>query len=659
MTTKKSSIRLRRSESFLGVHFDLHGGPDCTEVGRHVTRKMLREMLDLVQPDYVQCDCKGHPGLASYPTQIGTQCPGFVRDQLKIWREMTAERAVSLYMHYSGVIDIAAVKKHPSWASRDVDGKADKGGATSVFGPYVDKLMLPMLKELVDQYDVDGVWVDGECWGLTLDYSRHAQREWYKATGLRCIPQKPGDKNYERFRDFMRDGFRKYLAHYVAEMHRYKPGFEIASNWAYSGHMPEAVTIDVDFISGDFTPQNAFNSARLEARIMAGQGKPWDLMAWSFNSRWAERGRSTKTSVQLQQEAAAVLSAGGGFQAYFKQKRDGSIFPWTMKLMAETAAFCRERQAYCHRAESVPQVGLILSTDAYYKQAEGLLCPWGGVYTPLEGILSNLLDGQNSIDVLMEHQLPGLIDQYPLLVYPEWRVLKPALKRMLLDYVKRGGCLLAIGPEATRHFKKELKVSFKGKAAERPGYIESDGWMGGALTLMQNVVPARGARIHAWIYEQDEAAGDRIPAATIARLGKGTIAGVYMNMGERYVRARTAAARKFLNGLVRTLVPKPIVEVTGSSYVDVAVARKNDKLMINLVNTFGPHANENVYTFDEIPPLGPLEVEIQLRTKPASIKLQPGNRRVRWEYESGAALARIPRVGIHDILEVTHEIERC
>ena len=84
---------------------------------------MLRQMLESVKPDYVQCDCKGHAGIASYPTTVGTPAPGFVRDPLKLWREVTAECGVSLYLHYSGVIDEAAVKQHPDWAARHPNGE--------------------------------------------------------------------------------------------------------------------------------------------------------------------------------------------------------------------------------------------------------------------------------------------------------------------------------------------------------------------------------------------------------------------------------------------------------------------------------------------------------------------------------------------------------
>ena len=80
---------LRRDESFLGVHFDFHAGYDCTEIGKTVTPEMIERVIEQVHPDYLQCDCKGHPGISSYPTKVGNPAPGFVRDQLRIWRDVT------------------------------------------------------------------------------------------------------------------------------------------------------------------------------------------------------------------------------------------------------------------------------------------------------------------------------------------------------------------------------------------------------------------------------------------------------------------------------------------------------------------------------------------------------------------------------------------
>ncbi len=112
-------------------------------------------------------------------------------------------------------------------------------------------------------------------------------------------------------------------------------------------------------------------------------------------------------------------------------------------------------------------------------------------------------------------------------------------------------------------------------------------------------------------------------AASVAKCGKGRIAGVYFNYGERYVKGATATARDFLNALVRELFPEPMVEVKGSHYVDVSVSETGGKLAVNLVNTAGPHADKTRYVFDEVPPIGPLDVMIRVKQMPAAVTLEP------------------------------------
>ena len=83
-------------------------------------------------------------------------------------------------------------------------------------------------------------------------------------------------------KDGNREAFQRYLRHYITEVKRTHPEFQFCSNWAFSDHMPEPVCAPVDFLSGDYSPQDSVNSARFSARYLARQGKPWDLMAWSF-----------------------------------------------------------------------------------------------------------------------------------------------------------------------------------------------------------------------------------------------------------------------------------------------------------------------------------------------------------------------------------------
>lgn len=141
-------------------------------------------------------------------------------------------------------------------------------------------------------------------------------------------------------------------------------------------------------------------------------------------------------------------------------------------------------------------------------------------------------------------------------------------------------------------------------------------------------------------------------ARRAGRLGRGRTAGLYCNLGERYLTARTATARDFLSALVNELFPKPAVAVTGSHAVDVSVMRQPSQLLVNLVNTAGPHADTSHYVFDEVPPVGPLRVTIRSATKPGKVTLEPGGRRLTFEHRDGETQVVVPQVDIHRIVVV-------
>ncbi len=650
--TSDAQERLRRENSFFGLHFDFHAGPDCNEVGKNVDREMVESILDMAQPDYIQVDCKGHAGYSSYPTKVGNQVPGYVKDTLKIFREVTAERGVALYLHYSGVWDTRAMQLNPEWAVINADGNRD-GQKASVFGPYVDELLIPQLRELALDYGVDGLWVDGECWATVRDYSDKAVLLFKEQTDINKIPKKPGDPYWFEWSQFHRQGFRDYLAHYVDTLHQAAPEFQVASNWAYSSFMPEKITVDVDFISGDFSATNSINTSRLEGRVMAHQGVPWDLMAWSFTWKGNAPGHNiTKTPLQLMQEAASVLQLGGGFQIYLRQKRDGSIYDWTLELGKQVGAFCRERQAFCHKAESVPQVGLILSNQALYRVNQKLFGSWSGELNPFKGVLQSLLNSQTVVDIRTEDNLPEQLDEYPLLIYPEWKTIEPELKDMLLGYVKRGGSLLLIGPRTAALFEDELKVDLIGEPTLRDNGLEANNWIATVYSESQAVKLGAGAKAFGRYYDSWYKERPSETAASITPYGEGKLAAVYLELGENYRTRASSVSRDFLRSLVDELHPDPVVAVEGSRDVDVSLNRKDGKLQVHLANMTGPHDNDSVYVFDDLPAVGPLRVSVAVEKRPKRVTLQPQGKRLKYKYRDRRVELTLPRVELYDIIVI-------
>ena len=646
----KNDNILRRENSFFGLHFDFHATKNDNRIGNTFSAETIDSMLTLIKPDFIQVDCKGHPGISSYPTKVGNPAPGIVKDVYKIWREVTAKHGVGLFVHYSGVIDNEAVKKHPDWAAINRDGKISETN-TSVMGPYVDKLLIPQLKELIDNYKINGAWVDGESWALGLDYNKNMLDAFHKETGIASVPYYMNDKYMPEFKTFNRNAFRKYIAHYVDELHKYDPNFQITSNWAFSSFMPRPIDVNIDFISGDFEPNNSLYSGLFESRCIASQGKSWDLMVWSFTHD-NEGCHIYKSPVQLKQAAAVVISMGGGFQMYSTQNRDASIKPWIFGTLKSVSDFCRERQPYCQYAKPIPQIALLYSTANFEKNSEPLYSSSGKMHDPLRGILNLLLDSQNTVEILMEHHLEKRINEFPLVVIPETQYLTEDFKKVLLNYVGGGGNMLIVGAEPTKMFSEQLGVKLTDTASIVVKNLAWEGEFAGLRGLYQPFIPKITTETIGALYNEQDFHFESTPASTVASYGKGKIAGVFFNIGQNYLRMNNPVYRSFINALVRKLFPDPKVEVKGSENVLVTVNEVKNKLAVNLINMSGPHANTRVARYDKIPSIGPLKINISVSAKPSRIMLQPENVPLKYSYSNGEIKTTVDMVDVHSIIIV-------
>ena len=650
MPARRRRKRPRRKNAFFGIHFEGHAEAGSPGTGKNVTRPMVRNVIKKVRPDYIQCEVKGAGGVSAYPTEVGYAAGAFTRDPLRIWRDVTRARGVALYGHVSGLSDREASHRHTSWARVGPDGKRD-GDAVSVFSPYVEALLLPQLKELANVYGLDGAWMDGDCDALEPDYADAVEHAFRKETGVRRLPAGPGHKHWPEFVAFCHEAFLAYLRRYVDEVHVAAPEFEIASSGAFSHLMPEPVTVDVDFLTASVSPLDSVNAARLMGRCLADQGKPWDLRLSSARRRPGQVGASTKTAVQLKQEAAVVMALGGALSVAFPQKPEGAVYEWQVGLMAEIADFCRQRQPYCRRPKPVPQLALLYAGLPGNGTGPSLLGPGTAELVAFEGILQVLLGLHYSVQVTMAHNLLGHVRGYPLIVVPEGAQLDADLCEELLAYVLGGGNLLVLGPSAARHFANPLGVTFKNDADEM-----GEQWLAfrdqlGAVRTVSAAVRLKGtAEARGWLYDDNEAKGDGRPAASVIACGEGTMAATYLNLGEPFARCATSAARRFLDALVRELFAKPVVEIPGDPPVDVVVTRLKGQLAVHVVNTGGPHADPTVDTFDDLPALAPLEVHVRMKRRPERVLLQPGNRHLAFHFREGAAEITLPRLEFHEII---------
>ena len=614
--------RIKRSEGFFGLHFDFHARDTDVDIGKTTTPEMVERIINEVKPDYLQIDCKGHKGFSSYPTKVGNPAPSIVGDPLRIWRDVTAKHGIPLVMHYSGVIDLKAVTDHPDWCVINADGKP-AGRSTSLFGPYADQLMIPQLKELAVTYGVDAIWVDGDNWGVNFDYSPAAIAAFTKATGFTDIPKKAGEPHWFEWQEFHREAFRRFLAHYVAEVKKVAPHCEVASNWAYSERMPEKVGVPVDFLSGDIVPGKAQQQTPVSVRYLAGQGKPWDIMSWSFTTKveGEEKLLVPRPTEELLMEAAKTLAFGGGYQMYLKQERDGSV-KQDLSQFAEIAQWCRARQPFCFEGKQVPQVAVLLSTAGHYREIPRAFNPSMETF---RGVLGTMATAKYSTELLSEHSLTGRLMDYPLIVIPNWETIEPAFKKELLAHINDGGQVILVGPKPAALFAQQLDIQIVADTTPLPAGQQAD--------------PSKDPRVKITLGPKAERldiaikASNQViftdPGASVTKIGKGRLAVVYSSK----------PVGPLLTGVARLLFPEPMVEVSKATIRDVVVNRIHGQLAVSLIGADGKSQ-------------GPAELVIRLPAAPHKLTLQPANIPLKFTYADGKVTTTLPKLALYDIVMV-------
>ena len=594
-------------DRYFGLHFDFHATPECTSVGSTLSEDDIREICGLFKPDFIQIDSKGHPGWSSFPTECGDSVRGIVGNPMETWRKVTREQGVQLYAHHSGVFDKLYCERHPEEAVKDVDGKPSDS-YTRTNGRYADDKLIPQLKELAGRYGLDGVWVDGDCWGAMMDFDPRTVADFEKETGIDLNgtrPATPDSPYYMEYADYCRTLFRRYLKHYTDSVHEAYPDFKVISNWAFTEHMAGPVTADTDCISGDLNWDNSIMWGRYSGRSAMMQGKPWDMMAWAFRN--LPEGHIPKTPAQMMQEGAAIISLGGGFQFFLCLDRKGAPNMEVLRKLAPMAGFFHARRDWTFGGHPRKQVAVLMETGQrlaeqgeWAKDGSRQVFSRAG-HERLIGLISILCDAGHSVSIVSERELSdGSAQGYPVIIVPDlYQKLEDSTWNNLMSYVENGGSLLLTGPSTCKFY----------------GY---------------------------------ESAGKPMSTGR----GKGKI-GVYPDeVSSSYMNGRRAETRHALSDFLLAFYDPEIRLVSSTGLVEIVDFEKDGYHMAQLVNCNGQHQDETSLTEDFIPPVLDIVLRFKLDKRPKALYLQPEGRKLRFKWADGHAEVTVPRLDYHSTIVV-------
>ena len=663
----------KRRECFYGLHSDFHAVPaKGIVIGATLREADIRELCETLRPDFIQIDCKGHPGNTSYPSKLGNAMPEFACDPLKIWRRVTREYGVSLYMHYSGVYDKRYCEEHPEARVLRADGTYSD--FVRFDSRYADELMIPQIAELYEDYGIDGVWIDGDCWASQADYHDETISLFEKQTGIDLggnPPKARGDAYFDEYLDFTRERFREFLRHYVDTLHAKFPKLEICSNWAFSDHMNEAVCADVDFLSGDLNPANCVNSARYAGRMIASQNMPWDLMSWHFRYMYyGDPMTPPKHVTQIMQEAAAVIALGGAFQDNIQQFPDGSPNIEQIRNIKPLADFMHERKDFCFGGRFIHQAAVLVSG---YDTKATMTKPFARERSnDFIGMTALLCDSGVSFEMMGEYNLTGRMSDYPVIIVPELAAgLAEDTVKELREYAENGGGLVLVGMNTAKIFSE---AGFGFDVSDYREYPELANWTGFNVGHMSGtstgntpsylrvkggdcgqlsktaVIEAEGGEVLATAHRSLR--GDGVPVAAVMPFGKGRLAVVGFDLAKHYTEGAQYQPRELVKAISEALY-EPFARIERSlGLLELVCLTKDGKTLLQLVNGNGAHSDAAMLTSDFIPPVLDVTVSVKADTLPGKVILQPEGRELEFSCRDGRVYFDIPRIDIHSVIEI-------
>lgn len=655
---------------YFGLHYDLHAGEKDTDLGARCGEDELVPALELMGPDFVQTDCKGHPGYTSWFSKVpeASVSPGVVKDAMLQWRAATRRLGMPLHCHYSGIWDQAAGRRHPDWCACGPDQKPagapfgqNAGAPTNEKmcprGPYLEQLLIPQLLELIDRYEVDGFWVDGDLWAAEPCYCPRCRAAWAAATGLAEPPVDVKDANWVRWWNFTRESFEAYVTRYCEAVHQHKPGVLVCSNWLQTFKHPGEPKVPTDWISGDNSWVWGLDGSRCEARFLSTRNKPWDIMLWAFycshgmgqpDSPWV-----AKPAEMLMQEAAVLLAFGGNVQIYENPGglRDGRLIPWRQKRWGEVGRFIKRRRAVCQGSESLPQVAVLHSEHHLRSTASGKNLMWNVDAAPVQGAVFALLEAHYGVDILDEWALLPRLAEFPVVVVPEQHNLSMEMVAAFKQYVKNGGCLLVTGAKSFEPFGGDFLGVDGGTVEEKATYHVPAG--DGATPLFSEpwrLVTATAAKAFGRL-GKTPLVDDRLlenPAFTVNRVGKGRVAYVPANLFRDFNFNRYPQTQLFVRDVVRKLAGRLAIEVTAPAGTDVALRRKGRQQLIHLVNRCSGIPNQAANgAIGEIPTVGPVTIRIRQEKPPRRVRLALEAGDLTHTYVNGVLTITVPLYRIH------------
>jgi hypothetical protein len=253
------------------------------------------------------------------------------------------------------------------WACTDQRGRRIAypspwpANALSIFSPYREKV-LEQVRELVRDYDVDGVWLDCPAYPL------FANDQWTRAAFAKQFGKPIDDASVEERRRFAMDAVTNWNRDVAALIHQLKPSAVVTTNAhvdpvAVGPRTAVNLAGPLDYFSTEMpTMDRQYRWTENFGRFL----KPFEALTMVSDTWFTPLGAAppvtNKSPAHMELEMATTLSAGVNLYLSLTLAHDGTLDEPALQLLDLCGRWVRSRRPWLKGAEGVHDVGIVMGT---------------------------------------------------------------------------------------------------------------------------------------------------------------------------------------------------------------------------------------------------------------------------------------------------------
>ena len=397
------------------IHIDFHTMPGIYDFNERFDAEKLASTLSDAGVEYVNVFARCNEGFAYYPTKIGVPYEGLRGDMLGDTLRECHKKNIGVTAYMNAGYDQEQAIRHRDWTVRNPELKKSDDYILDYFiymcyynSPY-KQYLLDMVKEICDNYDVDGIFLD--CLSVNACYCSHCMKAMRDAGVNVDDPKAVLEFAKESRRRFCRD-----VKAIVGDKKR------LFFNMLYNDAKGLNTHIEIEGLPGGqgydfFLPQVSY-ARNIEKEVL--------YMTARFQRSWADFG-GVKTRAAMEYDVWDAFMHGCGVSLGDHMHPAETLESHVYSMIGDVYKTVKEYEPYTYGAKYLPEIGVLTTAESWVNKSG-------------RGACRMLAELKYNFDVVNESMD---LSRFRLLILPDDIRITPILEKKLSAFIADGGTVIS------------------------------------------------------------------------------------------------------------------------------------------------------------------------------------------------------------------------